>query len=356
MPLDEKRQALLDSLCHCYGVLLDHLDAFDDAARQHSEEWTAHRVVKECFNKATRILVSESTAVAVPALCDTFLSAAEDLVKANLGRASEAAGAYAEYRRAVEATPATCQVDMTHWQLLGEELSAACYQIALPTTSSNLSRAVGAIRVEPSDRQGMRCMPRKHGGESEITFYFHPPDFVFQSYVNMPFYCFHEYLSHLHTAPLLAEATLCDQPFEDGWLLYAAHRFYERSLREDPHGSLGHPLHRLHYAERYVQDLNHDAIKKPWVVYGFEQARNSEWLVGSDLFWRTSLLVASSPHDHFPDIRRGVQWEYMHRVKHWLDKVVTKAPEQQGGLLAELDSLLRGPDPLEDLFEFLIRP
>ena len=35
MALDEVRQALLDVFCHCYGLLLRHLDYLDGAVGAH---------------------------------------------------------------------------------------------------------------------------------------------------------------------------------------------------------------------------------------------------------------------------------------------------------------------------------
>jgi len=193
------------------------------------------------------------------------------------------------------------QVDLTSWQQIGEELSKDCYQDVLPTTSPNLTRVVAPVCIEPSGIEYVRCIPKKDEGEGEITFYFAPPEFVFKSYVNVPLYFFHEYLSHLHTAPLFGELDEIPQPFEDGWLLYLARIVYQHRLLRAPHPSLTHHLHREHYAECYFDSLNEVDIERPWIEFGFRAARHFESVVGKDLFTAVTLLVATSPYDYFPD-------------------------------------------------------
>lgn len=352
MPLDDTRQALLDVFCHCYEKLLDHLDALDSAAQAH-HEWSAYRVVKECVNQATeRFGSSLPKSLDLSVLRDNFLAKINDFIAGALDRSSPVVEVFAECRAVAQASPVAPQVDLTHWQRLGEELSRECYRVILPADSPNLTRAVKPVYIEPSNKQEVRCVPRKVTGESEIIFCFAPDQFTLQSYVNLPFYFFHEYLSHLHTARLFAESDPCPKPFEDGWLLYLAHDFYCHRLLKDSHPALTHPLHRAHYAYQYVHAEQDDASKEPWVPEGHSSADAFERIVGKDLLRRTSLLVASSPCDHFPG--SNLHWEFVDRVEHWLARIVTRSPREKEVLLERLAALLQGPDPLEELLDFLI--
>jgi hypothetical protein len=354
MPLDEAWQALLDVFCHCYAGLLDHLDALDDASRFHPE-WSVYRVVKECFNPATKAFGSELPGTLdLASLCSDFLKRVEGFVAGRLGPSSPVVQTCSAYRQAVEASPVSAQCDLRIWQDFGEGLSRACYQTALEPESVNLSRVTKPLRIEPSSKQSFHCLALKDGGHSEITFYFAPPEFVFQSYVNLPLYCFHEYFSHVHTAPLLAESDPCPKPFEEGWLLHVLHDFFEHHLIQEPHPALNHHSHRAHYAHQYIQEQNDDENQDPWVPFGYEQARKFMRVVGPDLLKRTSLLVAATPHNRFPDMIRGVQSEFVYRVQRWLEQVATKSPEEKEHLLERLDALLQSPDPLPRLLEFLI--
>jgi len=353
MPLDDREQALLDVFCHCYEKLLDHLDALDDAT-QARHDWDAYRVVKECVNRAAKAFGSflpESSDLST--LCDDFLRRIGGSIVTEL-TSSPVAEVFAEYQAAVQASPVAPQVDLTHWQRLGEELSRECYQAILSADSPNLTRVVKPVSIELSRREDMSCLPRKAAEESEITFHFAPYQFTLQSYVNLPFYFFHEYLSHLHTARLFAESDPCPTPFEDGWLLYLAHEIYCHRLLNDPHPALAHHLHCEHYVGRYCQEQNDDASKEPWVRLGYEQARRFEAVVRPDLFRDVTLLVAISPYDHFaPDIP-DLHGEFVRRVKRWLDKTATLPAEQKEDKVKRLTREIQTSEAIRRLFEFLI--
>lgn len=354
MPLDETRQALLDVFCHCYEKLLDSLYALDDAAQSYPE-WSAYRIVKECFNPATKEFGSaEAKTLDLPSLCSDFLSRAEGFLVGKLGSDSPVVGAFADYKAAVQASSVPNQVDFTDWQQLGEELSKECYQDVLPADSPNLTRAVKPICIEPSNKQGVRCIPQKEGGESEITFHSASPQFVLQSYVNLPLYFFHEYLSHIHTARLFGELDEVPKPFEDGWLLYCIREAYRHKLLHDPHPSLTHHLHREHYAEQYFLEQSVAASNQPWVSFGYEQARRFENVTGLDLFKKTTLLVAISPYDQFPDIP-NLHWDFVRRVAQWLAKMATLSETQEESKVRQLAEELGKQEALRRLLEFLIK-
>jgi hypothetical protein len=339
MPLDDKGQALLDAFCHCYEKLLDHLDALHDAT-QAEHDWSEYGVVKECVNRATEAFGSSQPRSL--GLSTWFSSS------------SPVAEVFAECHTAVQVSPVAPQVDLTRWQRLGEELSRECYQAISPMDSPNLTRAVKPVLIEPSKKKVyVKCVPLQDDWESKITFYFAPDQFTLQSYANLPFYFFHEYLSHLHTARLFAESDPCPKPFEEGWLLYLAHDLYCHRLLKDPHPALTHPFYRVHYAHQYVQAERDDASKEPWVPEGCRLADAFGRIVGKDLLRRTSLLVASSPCDHFPGLP-NLHWDFVRRAQQWMAWIVTRSPGEKEVLLERLAALFQGPDPLERLFDFLI--
>jgi hypothetical protein len=353
MPLDEKRQALLDVFCHCYEKLLDHLDALEEPAQAHPE-WSNYRIVKECFNPAVEAFGSaEVKTLDLSTLCSDFLSRTEGFIIGKLSAASPVGEVFAEYRAAVRASPISTQADLTSWQRLGEELSKEYYQDVLPVDSPNLTRAVQPVCIESSNKEDVGCELRKDTGESKITFYFASPKFVLQSYVNLPLYFLHEYLSHIHTAPLFGELSEIPKPFEDGWLLYCIRAVYRHRLLHDPHPSLTHHLYREHYAEQYFLEQNIDANNQPWVPFGYEHARRFEEVVGVDLFRKVTLLVATSPYSHFPDIP-NLHWDFVKRVADWLAKMTTLAPAEKGSKIRRLAEELEKKEALRQLLEFLI--
>ena len=354
MLLDDKGQALLDVFCHCYEKLLDHLDALHDAT-QADPEWSEYRIVKECVDPATKAFGSSlPESLDLLALCDSFLKRIRGFTNGEVGDSLPVAEVFAECQAAARASPVAPQVDLTRWQRLGEELSRECYRAILPADSPSLTRAVKPVRIEPSNEQKVRCVPRKAAGKSEIIFCFAPDQFTLQSYVNLPFYFFHEYLSHLHTAPLFAESDPCPKPFEEGWLLYLAYELYCHRLLNEPHPALTHHKHREHYAGRYCQEQNDDASRESWVPFGYELARRFEAVVGPDLFRDVTLLVAISPYHHFAPAIPDLHDEFISRVKRWLDKMATLSAEQKENKIKRLTREIQTEEAIRRLFEFLI--
>ncbi len=356
MPLDEARQALLDVFCHCYGALLDHLDALDEATASHLH-WDVYRVVRECVDKATGTFGSSFPETSdLIALCDDFVTRAGGFVVGQLGSDSPVTETLAGCKAAVLGSSVPSAVDLTSWQRLGEELSRECYQKVLPPDSPNLTRTVKPVSIVADNVQRVYCVPRKNGGESEITFHFASKRFTFKSYLNLPFYFFHEYLSHLHTAPLFGEHQPGPKSFEDGWLLYFAGRAYCHRLLIDPHPSLTQHLYREHYAERYLEDQAGENARQPWVSFGYEQARRFETVLtvfDPEMFEKVTLLVATSPYHYFPGIP-DLHGEFVKRVKGWLVKTATLSAEDRRAKVRYLAAALKRDDPLKRLFDFLV--
>jgi len=359
MPLDPNRQAQLDVLCHCYRVLLDgHLDALEIAAAPH-RSWDCYRIVKKCFNPATDYFAKQTFSTPnLSVLCEDFLERTKGLIKAQLPRqASAVLQAFDEYAEAVQATPISDRVDLREWQVLGEQLSIDCYQPDLLAPGYEPAQEAHPLRITFSAEQRFHSDPDKDGGKSLITFYFSPRHFVFQSYVNLPLFCFHEYFSHVHTAPMLGEddpETV--KPFEDGWLLWAARDFYAESLSANLPPNMDHHGHRLHYACQFFDEMNSDAHPQIWVRDGYEKASKFARMVGLDLFWRVTLLVATSAHNHFPGMSISVHWDFVKLADQWRQRLTIRSMHQKEKLLDRLDELLKRPNPLKELFEFLVTP
>lgn len=353
MALDEKRQALLDTFCHCYAMLLDHLDALDEGARDHPA-WSNYDIVRKCINPAAEIFGADpADTLDLSDLCSDLLNRMRGLlVGVHLPRCLPVADAFDNYRAAVKAVSPAGNVDLTEWQRVGEELSLACYRAHAPAESPHLTRTVIPVSIVAAKECAIYCHPQKHGGESTITFAFAPNGFSFDWYVNLPLYFFHEYLSHLHTAPLFNESNPGNNPFEDGWLLRLAQSAYTHRLLHDRHLALSHPLHRDHYARRYFESLG-EVVGRPWVTAGYDQARRFYTRVGPDLFRAVTVLIALSPYDHFgpaiPDLHRA----FVQRVRGWLERTATWPTEAKRAALDDLRLRLEGLDPLRAVFDFL---
>jgi hypothetical protein len=354
MALDEARQALLDVFCHCYGLLLAHLDHLEGAVCAH-RGWNCYRLMRECVDKAAYHLGStlpERTDYRV--LCADFLRRIRGEMDACLPGESPAFDVIDACGEAVHIAPIDSPVDLGDWQHIGEELSRDCYCRHLPSDAPALGLLVERVDLIPSNISKPSALPEKAQSRGGITFGFAANRFTFADYVNLPFFFFHEYLSHLHSAPMFAEhCGRQDHPFTEGWMLWYARLAYSHALFAEPHPALYHPLHRDHYVACYLQS-ELDERSRPMIYKGYEFARQFAKLVGEPRFERVTLLIASTPYDVFTPLAPDLHGEFVRRVQDWLRRVATLSSQEREDRFTTLDALLDTPGPMRRLMEWLI--
>lgn len=248
MPLDPLRQTIFDVLCHCFGGLLVHCESFEQAVAPQG--WSLVRLAQQCFDPAANKFGSKFKDDPSKALGDLL-----DLMAHEVGwqrpRNRELVTACETYCEAVTESP-LAPFDLSEPQVVGEELSQAFYT-RFGEPGDHLQRPV-QLEVEPDHRLGLCCRPEKQGGVSPLTFLFAPADFCFSDFLNLPFYFLHEYLSHLHTAPMYADQFrkphVFRGSFEDGWLIYTAFDLYWERLNGPTF--LGHEAIRSEALGHYI--------------------------------------------------------------------------------------------------------
>jgi hypothetical protein len=353
--LDEARQALLDTFCHCYRILLEHLDFLDGAVSEDGD-WSGYRLVRECIDiAADRLGSAPAETTDRQLLCQDFLRRIRGAMEQNLRADSPAFAAFVDYAATVEATDDVPCMDLTEWQCIGEDLSHTCYCRYLPDDAPALCLSVGPVEMVPGSVLELYAEPHKAHGWGQITLGFAPNLFTFAEYVNQPLYFFHEYLSHLHSAPMFADHHMLPyHPFTEGWLLYYARIAYRRALFQGLHPGLCHPLHRDHYAQQYFQKVLNPVERPPLLHMGYKQADHFLRLIGEERFEQVTLLVASMPYNLLPPPPPDLHGEFVLRVRDWLRRAFSMSLSERENCIALLDSLLNGPDPVRGLMEWLI--
>jgi len=348
-----KQRLMLDAICHAYEHLLGYLDAFDEAVGSHPD-WDGYRLVSQCVNPAVaRFGRSPIDAESVSTLCEDLLRRLRGLLHAELPGDSPVFRVFEAYHEAVLGSAPPSPADLVQYQEIGERLSRDCYLQAWASDSPNLARPVELV-IEPRNRQRFASRPDKRGGISTITFEFATAEFTFDTFVNLPFYFLHEYFSHIHSAEMHAERFGVPAPFEDGWLLYAAHQFYCQNLMAFPCPlEISCPDYRRLYVSKYIYEAT--SLDKGWAVrFGYQQAENFEALAGSDLFWLLTLKLASVPYHHLsgcPD----VQHEFLIRMRAWLRWLAIQSPATRSDALALLDMALQDEtEPIRNLLDLLM--
>jgi len=353
MSLDDRRQAMLDAFCHVYGILLDHFDDFDDADYSDSA-WDGYRVISECINPAAqRFGASPVESIEPIVLCKDLLDRIEGSFSLQFAKTSSVFSVLTTFKDAVLGMAIPSPADVDFFRDTGENLSIDCYQLACPPDSQNLCRVTDLVIVS-RNQQRFCCQPNKRGGTSKITFEFCTSEFTFDSFVNLPFYFLHEYLSHVHSAELFAEERCSEAlpPFEDGWLLYAARSFYRQRLWHDPPSSLSHPYHRQYYANKYIYRVTGDS-GKAMVRHGYQQAEMFENIVGLDLFWKVTLLLAMSPFNHLLGCA-DLHQEFMVRVKPWIRQMSVLPDVERSEGIGLIALAVEDTEPIRNLIDVLL--
>jgi hypothetical protein len=353
MSLDDGRQAMLDAFCHVYGILLDHFDDFDDAEYPDSA-WNAYKVVTECINPAAQKFGTSPVESIEPiVLCKDLLDRIEGSFSLQFPKTSSVFSALAEFKDAVLNVAIASPADIDLFRDIGENLSVDCYSLVCPPDSPNLCRPTD-LAIVPKNQQNFCCQPNKRGGTSTITFEFCTSGFTFDSFVNLPFFFLHEYLSHVHSAELFAEqgCSEASPPFEDGWLLYAAYCSYCQRLCHDFPSSLSYPNHREYYANKYIYQVTGDS-GKVMVQHGYQQAKMFENIVGSGLFWKVTLLLAMSPFNHLSECT-DLHQEFMIRIKPWIRRMSPLPGEERGEDIELITLAVEDTEPIRSLLDLLI--
>jgi hypothetical protein len=354
MALDDVRQALLDVFCHCYGLLLEHLDSLDRAVSEH-QGWSGYRLIRECVDtSASRLGSTPLEATDRQVMCKDLLRRIQGAMQHNFQVDSSSFAVFSDCMAAAEATSDIPCVDLTEWQCVGEKLSRSCYCCHLPANAPTLCISVESVDLVPSAGCKLYAVSQKAQSRGEVTFGFAADRFTFADYVNLPFFFLHEYFSHLHSAPMFAEhCGLQNHPFTEGWLLYCARLIYQRALFHKFHSTLCHPVHRDHYMVRYLQDAL-DEETRPMICKGYALARQFAGLVGEAYFEQVTLLVAGTPYDIFTPLAPDLHGEFVLRVQDWLRQTATLSPHEREDRVAVLDKVLDGTDPVRGLMEWLI--
>jgi hypothetical protein len=341
--LDPLRQITFDVLCHCFDGLLAHCDSFERAvsAKISTKGWSLVRLAQECFDPAANKFGDKSKSEdPIEALVDLL-----DLMAHEVGRQRpknrELVAAYDTYRETVIGLPPAL-FDLSERRAVGEELSRAFYT-RFGEPGDHLDRPV-RLEVELDHQLGVCCLPEKQGKVSPLTFLFAPAAFCFGDFLNLPFYFLHEYLSHLHTAPMFAdqirEPHVFRSSFEDGWLIYTAFDLYWERLNEPTF--LGHEEIRFEALDHYitVTRQENDLMRR-----GYDLAKWLHMQVldrDTQAFRCLSAQLALCPFDHLE--ADNLHTEFVWKINGY----------RQRGDVAGLQRLIQANPTIDELLVSLI--
>ena len=336
---------MLDIYCHVFKNLIDYLDHFDEA----SDEYNCYSIVENCFDLAIKefgnnpIQREEKEFMLKDLLVKVY---GIFLLKHSSHR--DVLGIFEEYKRQVLST-SIIPTNLEDQHKVGKELSCKCYEGFCLKNYFGSKREAKLI-IKPSNQFRISSSPNKIGGMSRIYFYFDPSNFTFGTYINLPFYFFHEYLSHIHSGKFFAE----DNPertcsFEDGWLVYTAYLWYNDYLNFQ--SKLKDVRYKKHYLNKYTYQIVY-AQNNKYIQKGYELARDFNDIIGNELFYKISLLLATSDYDALPN-QPYVHTKFLISVNRWMQHLSKLEVEQKEEAIEWLEIAIDDTEPLKTLFEAL---
>jgi len=345
MPLSSKRQAMLDIYCHVFKNLIDYLDHFDEA----SDEYNCYSIVEDCFDLAIKEfgnnpVQSEEKGFMLKDLLDKIYG----IFLLKYSSHKDVLAIFEKYKSRVLST-SIVSTNLEDHKSTGQGLSCNCYESFCSKHYFGTKRKAKLV-IEPSNQFKISSFPNKTGGMSKICFYFASSNFTFQHYLNLPFYFFHEYLSHIHSGKFSAE----DNPertcsFQDGWLIYTGYLWYKDFLNFQSQSE--NIRYRKYYLNKYTYQIVY-AQNNKYIQKGYELARDFNDIIGNRLFYKISLLLASSDHDALPN-QPYVHTKFLISVNRWMQRFSELELKEKEEAVEWLEIAIDDTEPLKTLFEAL---
>ncbi len=253
MPLDSKRQAILDVYCHVYEKLFDTLKTLNEVAAEISPNVDFYTIVTDCFDPAVKEFGENPPSTEDKSKLLIDLTNKITALFSFKFSSNPALLAFSEKFKTAILGSVDPNNKIKDFNAEAEKISQTCYTQFCSTHYSGLNRVTELIK-KPGNMTHVFCIPKKTVGISEINFEIGTVDFYFSIYVNLPFYFFHEYLSHIHSASLFCEFNCEPSIFEDGWLIYVEQQEYMRYLHS--HSLSVDALYcKEYYLNKYIYSL-----------------------------------------------------------------------------------------------------
>lgn len=300
--LDDQQLAKLAVLCHAHSVFIDYLFEFDEAVRS-DPEWHVYKLVADCFNRAVeKFGVKDYRTDDVLTLCHgllKFTEAALTLDGPQTGdAASKVADVFSNFRTSVLTSPPVCSPNFAGYIAIGEALSTSCYRQLRPSDELVLPGST-SLSFRPANENSFHCRLDKPAGVRSLIVQLAVQRFTLETYLNLGFYLFHEYCSHIHSAQMYAEQTGQDSSFTDGWLIYAQSQFYSHTLHQRIFPVEAPGLrYREHFLKKYIHREIREGRRKNFARAYDLAERFAGLLPSNDLFWIVTLGLASVSYTH----------------------------------------------------------
>lgn len=349
MPLDDKRQAILDTYCYLFEGLISELDIFDEIPDQAASCYT---IVTDCFDLGiSQFGNNPPDSRDRNVLLEDLLERILGLFVAKYSSKSELTEICRSFKDNVLEAPNFLSSKIDELHETGRRLSDSCYSIFCDSEYAG-SKRMSNFSLSPGNRTEVSCIPKKHDGTSEVHLNFCVSDFNLMTYLNLPFYFFHEYLSHIHSAVFLNESFIEQNTllFEDGWLIYVAYLKYKDYIQVDANTVM--KLHKMHYLDKYRYSLLYSENGNKYARKGYQLAENLASIAGADICDKISFLLATNNYDSLAGYSH-LHINFLSATKKWLSKCSKMKDEERKNEIDLLSLAIEDREPLKSLLDIM---
>jgi hypothetical protein len=352
MPLDLRRESILQIYCYMYEKLIKQLNNFDEILSQATPEHDCYSITKECFDPAIQEFGSN------PPQIDDKNQLIEDLINKigglfvyKFSSNGDLLKSFNDFKDDVYNDMVFSLSKMDEFHELGKKISLECYSSFCSADYGGLKRAT-RINIEPNNTSEISCIPKKIEGTTDIYVKFGTDDFYLKKFVNLPFAFSHEYISHIHSANLFNETSLehnCS--FADGWLIYVAYRKYKKHLQADI-ANMDVLSHREHYLKSYIYDITSESAENRYVRKGYDLAEKFGEIVGEDSLDKVSFLLSTTDYDSIP-AHTPLHTKSMFIINTWINHHLKKGENEKKEEIELFNLALEDEEPLKNLLDIM---
>ena len=348
--LEPRNAAILEIFCSVWDLLLSQLELIDEIASEEIESIDCYEVVRNCFEPSLREFGCNAPDTHdSQALIEDLLIKLGGQFDFKYSRNPHLRAYFREFRELLLASFKNDPIKrIAEYHDHGKALSEKCYLDFCGEDYSGCGRHSDLIIK--FDTVQISCLPDKCGGDSRVYFGFLSDKFDFTTYVNLPFYFFHEYLSHMHSAQMFGDQEADSRAyFEDGWLLHFAYYKYPQLC-----GTIDRlkPLfvHLSHYLTKYIILIANGDEGSAYVKKGYEIAQQFRQIVGDELFSKVSMVIASHPYDCLVNCA-DLHADFTIAVHRWLGRYRRLDSSEQKECVEFIELALEEAQSIRTLFE-----
>ncbi|MBF0463994.1 MAG: hypothetical protein HQK88_10780 [Nitrospirae bacterium] len=344
------RHRVFNIYFHVLECLLKHLGDIDKAVGEN--KYDCYKIVEDCYDGTMRIFGETK-------LEDNEYRLINDLLERIQGslihRYNEDKELLTTYENIKEYTIGKFDPNIDYlelitneFNLLGKGISQSCYETHRTIKYKQAQRCAYLELIAASETK-VSSISNRAKELYKINLNLGTADFDFLRYINLPFYFFHEYMSHIHSAKFNRHVNSNSiSAFEDGWLLFTEEKKYEKYIKNRPY-LRAHGCYREKYLRKHFQLANKNINRKHEDAYNLAESFFEK--VGIEIFFEITFLIASHDFNSITNFTI-LQVDFLYWVRVWNESYYKDDLDENIYKELFMDAL-KSDNPITDFIEVM---